>query len=266
MLPTAERYIHLYPQLFEEFEKIKNDPVIQVNLYSRELRNPFGYGDAPSKFESDPRKLLQEPLFESYLENARINVINLLSSLHFFHSNLEETTKQIEAELTNRFNMKFEEEPTTIEPVFFPFTDFNRPIFIYRVWGNPIYPRWRNFKDSILIEFRANNQWNGFSISFGNKLNGERFGKDYSKYSKIRLTLKTEDSSGEIKLGIKDTDDDHDDSGEEVVLKLSDQWQTFDIELDQYPSFNPKNLNYLKLIYGNQAAMNLYVKQIEFLE
>lgn len=265
LVPAIQDLLNIHSTIQNEIIQMQDDPVIRKYYRYREFRFPVGYGDAgPSKHNVSTDLLINEPVFETYIENIRIQNANLNNQILYVSQNLEEIIDQIKVELKT-FDIQLERVPFEIEPIIFPFNDMDRPVHSYGIWGSPGFPRWRNFTDSLVVEFPANNDWSSWNSGISASLNGDQLTRDYSKYSRILLTLRAEKQE-RLLFGIKDKDDPDAETGHEAEMILSNRWQTFEIPLAQYADFDPSNCKYLKLIHLGQEALNLHIKRIEFVE
>jgi len=84
-------------------------------------------------------------------------------------------------------------------------------------------------------------QWAGFWITL-NDLAAGRPHLDFSRFNTLQLELKGESGGESMLVHMKDSNDPDDGSQTNIELVLSDQWQTFDIELERFESADLENL------------------------
>lgn len=76
-------------------------------------------------------------------------------------------------------------------------------------------------------------QWAAIWLSI-NDVGFERAHRDYSRFDTLRLELKGEAGGEQVLVHMKDKDDPDDGSQTDIELVLSDQWQTYDIDLARF--------------------------------
>ncbi len=76
-------------------------------------------------------------------------------------------------------------------------------------------------------------QWAAIWLSV-NDVGFERAHRDYSRFDTLRLELKGEAGGERVLVHMKDKDDPDDGSQTDLELLLSDQWQTYDIDLARF--------------------------------
>ena len=76
-------------------------------------------------------------------------------------------------------------------------------------------------------------QWAAIWLSV-NDVGFERAHRDYSRFDTLRLELKGEAGGERVLVHMKDKDDPDDGSQTDLELVLSDQWQTYDIDLARF--------------------------------
>jgi hypothetical protein len=63
---------------------------------------------------------------------------------------------------------------------------------------------------------------------------GKEWTPDYSTFDKLLIEAKGDMGGETININIEDRDDPHDGSSTKVRLQLTDQWQTYEIDLSEF--------------------------------
>lgn len=102
---------------------------------------------------------------------------------------------------------------------------------------------WRD--ESIRVDYPGGADWAGFWIFVG-QASARRIGMDFSSFDTLVLELKG-DNGGEIfSLTLEDRDDSGEDSTR-IRVELTDQWQTYEFDLDD---FETADLTRLRVVAG----------------
>jgi hypothetical protein len=265
LIPSVEKFLSSRSEMQKEVEEMTNDPTIRKYFRIRQARFPSGYGDAgTSKFPSSFLPLLHEPIFESYLEQLRLDNAAVIGYCIRAYFNLEQTIRYIKKDLI-AFDIIMDQTVPEVEPLLFPFRDYDRPRFNYYASSNYRIPRWRDLSDSLLIEFHKGNEWGTWQVTQRAYSNGDPISSDYSEYSGVKLELKSRKGSNSLLFGLKDINDQDEESGHELELTLTEEWQTYIVPFDQYSDFDPSQFHYLKFIHLSSDSIDLLVKRIEFI-
>jgi hypothetical protein len=91
----------------------------------------------------------------------------------------------------------------------------------------------RRTADSLRIESGGGVEWAGVWFPTGVNISN-RLSTDYSMYDKLVLELKGEVGGERISVNMEDMNDPADGSSTRYMLRLSDQWQTYEIDLDEF--------------------------------
>ena len=89
---------------------------------------------------------------------------------------------------------------------------------------------------------------------------------DYTSYESISLELKGAVGGEEILITFLDTDDAADGSEIKSTFILTDQWETYEVSLDQFPNTNFASLIESPVLVLQQEAVSFSIKNIEFKE
>ena len=95
------------------------------------------------------------------------------------------------------------------------------------------FDSFRRTGDSLHIDFKGGAEWAGVWIPAGTSI-ADRLSPDYSMYDTLVLELKGDVGGERIAVNMEDRDDPTDGSSTRYPLQLSDQWQTYEIDLEEF--------------------------------
>ncbi len=107
-------------------------------------------------------------------------------------------------------------------------------------------------------------EWAGIWFAIGTLKSNASL--DYSGFGKLVLELKGDVGGETLYLNIEDRDDPADGTSTKVSLLLTDQWQTYEIDLVE---FKTANLEILKVPFGfvfYQAPVSFSVRTAKFMK
>jgi hypothetical protein len=100
--------------------------------------------------------------------------------------------------------------------------------------------------DSLHIDYAGGGAWGGLWLTAGLD-NLQPQALDYSGYDTLLLELRGDVGGETIVINMEDQDDIHDGTSTRIELQLSDQWQTFEIDLER---FETADLRILDIPFG----------------
>jgi hypothetical protein len=106
--------------------------------------------------------------------------------------------------------------------------------------------------DSLYMRYPGGADWAAHSIIVRGS-GDRRSSRDYSIYSKLVLELKGEKGGETILVNLKDRDDPDDGSQTNIELILTQQWQTYEIDLGEFDNADLAKLHLtLGFLFGNE--------------
>ena len=87
--------------------------------------------------------------------------------------------------------------------------------------------------DSLHIDYSGGVEWAGIWFNAGTSL-ASGWSADYSMFDKLVLEMKGDVGGEKIHLNIEDLDDPMDGTSTKVTLQLTDQWETYEIDLAEF--------------------------------
>ncbi len=94
----------------------------------------------------------------------------------------------------------------------------------------------------------------------------ERPIKDFSDYSRIKLELKGKEGGEIVYIALKDRGDADDGSESRVPLTLSNNWETYEIDLSEFKTANLKELFVVASLIFQGDAKTIRIRRIEYLK
>ncbi|MBT8113968.1 MAG: hypothetical protein KJP04_01215 [Arenicella sp.] len=132
--------------------------------------------------------------------------------------------------------------------------------------NSPVHLRSFEKQDgSLHIDYAGGAEWVGFWYLVGMNLESPEF-RDYSKFDKLVLELKGDQGGETVIINMEDWEDPRDGSSSRVALQLTDQWQTYEIELARFETADLKMLRALGFILLNEAPQSFSVRTMRFAE
>ncbi len=93
---------------------------------------------------------------------------------------------------------------------------------------------------------------------------GKRKGKDFSLYTKLVLELKGRKKGTAVQIGLKDSQALDNGSETKVTLQLTEEWDTYEIDLKKFTGTNLKDLYVVtEFVFGDEPQ-SLCVRKIQF--
>ena len=117
-------------------------------------------------------------------------------------------------------------------------SDANDPRLSYEASGqglpSPYDPdSFRRVGDGLHVDFHGGAAWAGIWFVAGTD-DFDRQSPDYSMYDKLLLEMKGDAGGETIIVNMEDRDDPADGTSTRYAIELSDQWQTYEIDLDEF--------------------------------
>jgi hypothetical protein len=95
----------------------------------------------------------------------------------------------------------------------------------------------RRVRDSLHIDHHGGAAWAGIWLAAGTN-SSDRRSQDYSMYDTLVLELKGDSGGEKLLVNLEDIDDPADGSSTRYEIQLTDQWQTYEIDLDEFETAN----------------------------
>ena len=120
-------------------------------------------------------------------------------------------------------------------------------------------------KDYLEIEYPANSYLWASSYFQVDALKGRVHEMDFSPYSKLFIEMKGEQGGETFKITMKDITDPPDGSETKLDIELTKEWQTFEIETNQFLTANMKNIMLpLAFVFEGDTGMKIHVRTVQF--
>ena len=91
-------------------------------------------------------------------------------------------------------------------------------------------------------------------------------GLDFSSFGTLQIELKGKIGDETLLLNIEDIDDPQDGTSTRYPLKITDEWQTYNIDLAEFKTADFSKLNSLGFVFLEDGAQAFYVRTIRFVE
>lgn len=116
---------------------------------------------------------------------------------------------------------------------------------------------------SLHIDYAGGAEWAGFWYLVGMNIDLPE-SRDYSKFDKLVLELKGDRGGEAVFVNLEDWDDPRDGSSSRIALQLTDQWQTYEIDLARFETADVERLRALGFIFLNQEPQSFSVRSLRF--
>ena len=121
--------------------------------------------------------------------------------------------------------------------------------------------------DSLLISYPGGTDWAGVWFGIGDGLSGNRRNLDFSAFDKLLLEIKGDRGGERIFVNLEDNEDPLDGSSTRYELRLTDQWQTYEIDLAEFVTADLNNLRIpLGFVFPDDEALSFKVKTARYLD
>ncbi|MBT8068733.1 MAG: hypothetical protein KJO09_15930 [Gammaproteobacteria bacterium] len=132
--------------------------------------------------------------------------------------------------------------------------------------GSPFYPgSFQRIGDSLHIDYLGGVEWAG--IWFGSGVSSMNYwSRDYSMFDKLVLEIKGAAGGEILNLNLEDKDDPLDGTSTKVSLQLTNEWQTFEIDLAE---FETADLSILSVPLGfvfDEDAVSFAVRTAKYVK
>lgn len=119
---------------------------------------------------------------------------------------------------------------------------------------------------SLCMTYPAGQQWGAVSITVGKPVQPPRPGRDFSSYHYLLIEARGDGVNEMLFVGLKDNTDRDDGSESKVLLRgLTQEWQTYEINLAQFPTADLTKLYVVtEFVFEGGAARKVCVRRIEF--
>jgi len=118
--------------------------------------------------------------------------------------------------------------------------------------------------DYLVITYPENTLAWGFVYLSIEELNGRVNEMDFTKFKKVKLEIRGAKGGEEFYLVMKDKYDPPDGSESRVSITLSDQWETFEVDLDQFQTADKKIINIpLGFVFLGDKGLTIHVRSIQ---
>lgn len=127
-------------------------------------------------------------------------------------------------------------------------------------WVEPV-----NSKGELCMSYPKGQGWGTVFITVGEPAPlGKRKGKDFSLYTKLVLELKGRKKGTAVQIGLKDSQALDNGSETKVTLQLTEEWDTYEIDLKKFTGTNLKDLYVVtEFVFGDEPQ-SLCVRKIQF--
>lgn len=123
----------------------------------------------------------------------------------------------------------------------------------------------RPLGDSLRIDYAGGAEWAGIWFAAGDRLS-RRLSPDFSKYDKLVLELRGETGGETFLINMEDAEDPSDGSSSRIEVRLSDDWQTYELDLAE---FETANLEFLSVPLGlifDEDPVSFSIRNARFVE
>lgn len=104
--------------------------------------------------------------------------------------------------------------------------------------------------DSVRMEFLGGTAWAGMWLVPG-VLAYQELTPDFSRYDKLLIEAKGDAGGETININIEDRDDPHDGTSTKVQLELTNQWQTYEIDLSEFETADMTKIDAIGFVFYN---------------
>ena len=125
---------------------------------------------------------------------------------------------------------------------------------------------WRNFEDNYTTFKYPNNvlEW-GFPHIAVSALNGRVNQMDFSKYNTLYVEMKGENGGESFEVLIKDKFDPYDGSESRLQVTLTDQWEIYEFDIDQFETADKTIIQIpFGILFEGPKGRQIHIKTVQF--
>ena len=197
------------------------------------------------------------------------SLIKLYDDLIVIGEMYTEMVKNDKMDFTNTSKMEFD----NISPAFSNEDILNvlingklRRGFNLMASSSGFYGGWRNFEeDHIALNYPDNQLDWGFPYIIVGALNGRVNQKDFSRYKKLFIEMKGEKGGETFAIVMKDKLDLHDGSETRLQVTLTNEWEIYDFNLDQFKTADKTIIQIpLGVLFEGTEGRQVHLKTVRF--
>ena len=120
--------------------------------------------------------------------------------------------------------------------------------------------------DSLHLAYQGGAEWAGIWFFVGTDVTS-RESRDYSMFDKLVLELKGDLGGERVLVNIEDRDDPRDGTSTRIELQLTDQWQTYEIDLAEFETADLSKLDSaLGFVFLQKEPQSFSVRTVRFVD
>lgn len=127
------------------------------------------------------------------------------------------------------------------------------------------YRSFERVDDSVRINYEGGADWGGLWIVVGDAA-VSRQSRDFSNFDKLELEIKSDTGPRTILLNLEDVDDPADGSSTRYPLQITDQWQSYEIDLAEFKTANLARLRAVLGFVFLEEAQSISIRNARYVD